>query len=52
MFDNPSLVTRIGIGKVIGLMFGFIGFIAVPFYLKQACCCDGVFCFGTPLWEQ
>ena len=35
MFDNPSLVTRIGIGKVIGLMFGFIGFIAVPYFLPE-----------------
>lgn len=36
MFDNPSLVTRIGIGKVIGLVFGFIGFIAVPYFLPEA----------------
>lgn len=36
MFDNPSLVTRIGIGKVIGLVFGFIGFIAAPYFLPEA----------------
>lgn len=36
MFDNPSLVTRIGIGKVIGLVFGFIGFISVPYFLPEA----------------
>jgi hypothetical protein len=32
MFDNPSLVTRIGIGKVIGLVFGFI---AAPYCLPE-----------------
>jgi hypothetical protein len=29
-FKNPSLVTRIAIGKGIGLIFGLIGFVAIP----------------------
>ena len=29
-FKNPSLVTRIAIGKVIGLVFGLIGLVAIP----------------------
>lgn len=30
MFDNPSLITRIAIGKLIGLIFGLIGFFLLP----------------------
>jgi hypothetical protein len=47
MFDNPSLVTRIGIGKVIGLVFGFIGFIAVPYFLPEA---SWLLRWGILLW--
>ncbi|MBT3904381.1 MAG: hypothetical protein HOB79_16150 [Rhodospirillaceae bacterium] len=35
MFENPSLFTRIAIGKGIGLIFGLIGFIMVPYYLPD-----------------
>ncbi|MEK9672501.1 MAG: hypothetical protein VW268_08360 [Rhodospirillaceae bacterium] len=36
MFGNPSLVTRIGIGKAIGLAFGLIGFTFLPYFLPDA----------------
>jgi hypothetical protein len=36
MFGNPSLMTRIAIGKVIGFLFGFAGFIFLPYFLPDA----------------
>ncbi len=36
MFEKPSLVTRIAIGKGIGLLVGLIGFIFLPFFLPEA----------------
>jgi len=36
MFNNPSLITRIAIGKSIGLAFGLIGLIFMPFFLPEA----------------
>ena len=36
MFNNPSLVTRIAIGKVIGFLFGLSGFILLPYFLADA----------------
>ncbi len=36
MFENPSLITRIAIGKAIGLVLGLIGFIFLPFFLPDA----------------
>jgi hypothetical protein len=36
MFSNPSLVTRITIGKGIGLIFGLVGFVFLPFFLPDA----------------
>ncbi len=35
MFGNPSLMTRIAIGKAIGLFFGLIGFILLPYFLPD-----------------
>ncbi len=35
MFGNPSLVTRIGSGKGIGLAFGLLGLILYPYYLPD-----------------
>lgn len=32
MFSNPSLVTRIAVGKGIGFAIGLIGFIALPYF--------------------
>ena len=31
MFGNPSLMTRIAIGKGIGLLIGLLGFVLMPF---------------------
>ena len=31
MFENPSLVTRIAIGKLLGFALGLIGLIVIPF---------------------
>lgn len=31
MFENPSLVTRIAIGKLIGFALGLIGLLVIPF---------------------
>ena len=36
MFGNPSLVTRIAIGKAVGLAFGLIGFIFLPYFWPEA----------------
>ena len=35
MFRNPSLITRIAIGKVIGFLFGLSGFVLLPFFLPE-----------------
>ena len=32
MFGNPSLITRIAIGKAVGLFFGLVGFIFLPYF--------------------
>lgn len=36
MFENPSLVTRIAVGKAIGFLFGMAGFILLPYFLDDA----------------
>jgi len=36
MFSNPSLITRIGIGKLVGFLFGFAAFIFLPCFLPDA----------------
>ncbi len=36
MFGNPSLMTRIAVGKLIGFLFGLAGFIALPYFLADA----------------
>jgi len=35
MFGNPSLVTRIAIGKGIGFAFGLIGLLSLPYFLPE-----------------
>ena len=35
MFGNPSLITRIAIGKGIGFLFGLAGFIFLPHFLPE-----------------
>ena len=36
MFEKPSLMARIAIGKLIGLLFGLAGFILLPYFLPEA----------------
>jgi len=36
MFGNPSLVTRIAIGKAVGFAVGLIGFICLPYFWPEA----------------
>ena len=36
MFSNPSLVTRIAIGKAVGFVFGLIGFVALPYFAPDS----------------
>jgi hypothetical protein len=47
MFENPSLITRIAIGKAIGFFFGLIGFILLPYFLPEA---DWLLRWGILLW--
>ena len=47
MFKNPSLMTRIVIGKGIGFLFGLAGFILLPYFLPEA---DLLLCWGILLW--
>ncbi len=36
MFKNPSLTTRIVIGKLVGLIIGLIGFFSLPWFWPEA----------------
>ena len=36
MFKNPSLTTRIAIGKLVGLIVGLIGFFSLPWFWPEA----------------
>lgn len=36
MFGNPSLMTRIATGKLIGFVFGLAGFFLLPYFLPDA----------------
>ena len=47
MFGNPSLVTRIAIGKAIGFLVGLVGFIALPWFLPEA---GWLIRWGVLLW--
>jgi len=47
MFENPSLITRIAIGKAIGFLFGLVGFILLPYFLPDA---GWLFRWGILLW--
>lgn len=47
MFDNPSLITRIAIGKLVGLIFGLIGFIFLPYFLAES---SWLLRWGILLW--
>lgn len=47
MFGKPSLVTRIAVGKSIGLAFGLAGFLMLPYLLPGA---DPMLRWGFLLW--
>jgi hypothetical protein len=47
MFEKPSLMTRITIGKTIGLIFGLAGFIFSPYFLPDV---GWLFRWGILLW--
>lgn len=47
MFGNPSLITRIAIGKSIGLIFGLIGFVCLPYFWTDA---SALLRWGILLW--
>jgi len=47
MFENPSLTTRIAIGKGVGFLFGLAGFILLPFLAPES---GGLIRWGILLW--
>lgn len=47
MFENPSLITRIAIGKTIGFLFGLMGFIFLPYFYPDV---DWLLRWGILLW--
>jgi hypothetical protein len=47
MFENPSLITRIAVGKAIGFLFGLTGFILLPYFLSEA---DWLLRWGILFW--
>jgi hypothetical protein len=36
MLDNPSLITRVAIGKGVGFVVGLVGLITLPFFMPDA----------------
>ena len=36
MFEKPSLMTRVAVGKTAGLVFGAAGFVLLPYFLPDA----------------
>ena len=47
MYEKPSLVTRIGIGKGIGLAIGILGYVSLPYFWPEA---DSLTRWGILLW--
>jgi hypothetical protein len=47
MFDNPSLITRIAIGKGIGFIVGLAGLIFLPSFMPEA---SWMLRFGILFW--
>ena len=47
MFEKPSLISRIAIGKVLGFLFGLSGFILSPYFLPEI---DLMLRWGILLW--
>lgn len=47
MMTKPSLITRIGIGKLIGLIFGLMGFFLLPYFSPES---DPLLRWGVLFW--
>lgn len=47
MFPNPSLMTRIAVGKAVGFVIGLAGFLTLPFFWPDA---GWLFRWGILLW--
>lgn len=47
MLKNPSLITRIGLGKAIGFLVGLCGFISLPYFWPEG---DALIRWGVLLW--
>lgn len=47
MFGNPSLITRIAIGKGVGFVIGLLGFILLPYFAPEA---GWLLRWGVLLW--
>jgi hypothetical protein len=47
MFERPSLVTRIAVGKGLGLAVGLVGFFSLPMFMPEA---DFLLRWGILLW--
>lgn len=47
MLANPSLMTRIAVGKAVGLIIGLIGFFLLPYFWPEV---DGLFRWGVLFW--
>ncbi len=47
MFGKPSLITRIAVGKLLGLIVGLLGFFALPHIVPEA---DPMLRWGVLLW--
>ena len=47
MFEKPSLIARIAIGKGVGFVIGLAGFLLLPFFVPEA---DWLIRWGILLW--
>ena len=47
MFSNPSLMTRIAVGKLVGFLIGLIGLLSLPYFWPEA---DWLLRWGILLW--
>lgn len=47
MFQNPSLITRIAVGKLVGLIFGLAGFFLLPVFFPEG---ELLLRWGILLW--
>ncbi len=47
MYTNPSLITRIAIGKLLGFLFGLSGFLTLPYFYPVV---DDLIRWGILLW--